>query len=25
VKSLLKKTGAWKKYLDGKREKPAVS
>jgi small subunit ribosomal protein S16 len=25
VKSLLKKTGAWKKYLDGKREKPAVA
>jgi small subunit ribosomal protein S16 len=25
VKSLLKKTGAWKKHLDGKREKPAVA
>ena len=24
VKSLLKKAGIWKKYLDGKREKPAV-
>jgi small subunit ribosomal protein S16 len=25
VKSLLKKAGVWKKYLDGKREKTAVA
>ncbi len=25
VKSLLKKAGVWKKYLDGKRENPAVA
>jgi small subunit ribosomal protein S16 len=25
VKSLLKKAGIWKKYLDEKREKPAVA
>ncbi|HZW36785.1 MAG TPA: 30S ribosomal protein S16 [Candidatus Deferrimicrobiaceae bacterium] len=25
VRSLLKKTGTWKKYLDEKREKPAVA
>ncbi|MBI5420100.1 MAG: 30S ribosomal protein S16 [Deltaproteobacteria bacterium] len=25
VKSLLKKTGLWKKFLDGKRDKPAVA
>ncbi|OGP80405.1 MAG: 30S ribosomal protein S16 [Deltaproteobacteria bacterium RBG_16_64_85] len=25
VKSLLKKAGVWKKFLDGKREKPAVA
>jgi small subunit ribosomal protein S16 len=25
VKSLLRKAGIWKKYLEGKREKPAVA
>jgi small subunit ribosomal protein S16 len=25
VRSLLKKAGVWKKYLDGKREKTAVA